>query len=73
MKGKVVWAILVSKVDKNTGAITPVYRAGIRFTDTLNEKANMLIKFIEENRTKKAGKQARRGEIQDLGQGADES
>jgi len=53
LKGKVVWAILVSKVDKNTGAITPVYRAGIRFTDTLNEKANMLIKFIEENKLRR--------------------
>lgn len=53
LKGRVVWAILVSKVDKNTGAVTPVYRAGIRFTDTLSEKANMLLQFIEENRIKK--------------------
>ena len=53
LKGKVVWAILVSKVDKNTGAITPVYRAGVRFTDTLNEKSNVLIKFIEENKLKR--------------------
>jgi hypothetical protein len=52
LRGIVVWAILVSKVDKHTGAISPVYRAGIRFTDTLNEKASMLIKFIEENKTR---------------------
>ncbi len=53
LRGRVVWAILVSKVAKNIGAVTPVYRAGIRFTDTLSEKANMLLQFIEENRIKK--------------------
>jgi len=53
VKGRVVWAILVSKVDKNNGAVTPVYRAGIRFTDTLSEKAGMLLQFIEDNRIKK--------------------
>ncbi len=53
LRGCVVWAILVSKVDKNNGAVTPVYRAGIRFTDTLSEKANMLLQFIEDNRIKK--------------------
>jgi len=52
LRGSVVWAILVSKV-KNNGAVTPVYRAGIRFTDTLSEKANMLLQFIEDNRIKK--------------------
>jgi hypothetical protein len=52
LRGSVVWAILVSKV-KNNGAVTPVYRAGIRFTDTLSEKANMLLQFIEDNRMKK--------------------
>jgi hypothetical protein len=53
LRGRVVWAILVSKVDKNTGAVTPVYRAGIRFTDTLSEKAGMLLQFIEDTRVKK--------------------
>ena len=53
VRGCVVWAILVSKVDKNNGAVTPVYRAGIRFTDTLSEKANMLLQFIEDTRIKK--------------------
>ena len=52
LRGSVVWAILVSKV-KNNGAVTPVYRAGIRFTDTMSEKANMLLQFIEDNRIKK--------------------
>jgi c-di-GMP-binding flagellar brake protein YcgR len=53
LRGHVVWAILVSKVDKNNGAVTPVYRAGIRFTDSLSEKAKMLMQFIEDNRIKK--------------------
>jgi hypothetical protein len=53
LRGRVVWAILVSKVDKNNGAVTPVYRAGIKFADTLSEKANMLLQFIEDNRIKK--------------------
>jgi hypothetical protein len=53
LKGCVVWAMLVSKLDKNTGAVSPVYRAGIRFADTLSEKANMLLEFIEDNRIKK--------------------
>jgi len=53
LKGCVVWAILVSKMDKNTGDVSPVYRAGIRFADTLSEKANMLQQFIEDTRIKK--------------------
>ncbi len=59
MRGRVVWAILVSKLDKNTGAVTPIYRAGIRFIDTLSEKADMLLQFIEDtgikNREKRLG------------------
>ena len=53
LRGQVIWAILVSRVDKHTGTIIPVYRAGIRFTDILNEKASMLIKFIEDNKIRK--------------------
>jgi hypothetical protein len=53
LRGRVVWAILVSKLDKDTGAVTPVYRAGVRFSDTLSEKASMLLQFIEDTRIKK--------------------
>ncbi len=53
LKGKVVWAFLISKVNKETGSIIPVYRAGIKFTDTLSEKAMMLQNFINQNRTRK--------------------
>jgi hypothetical protein len=51
LRGMIVWATLVSKMNKVTGAITPVYRAGIRFTDTLSNKADKL-QFIEDNKVK---------------------
>ncbi len=50
LRGRVVWAILLSKEKKNSKAVIPIYRAGIRFTDVLSEKANMLLDFIEENK-----------------------
>lgn len=53
LRGRVVWAILISKEKKGSKALIPVYRAGIKFTETLSEKANQLIKFIEENRIDK--------------------
>ncbi len=53
LRGKVVWAFLISKVNKETGLVMPVYRAGIKFTDTLSEKAMMLQNFINQNRTRK--------------------
>ena len=52
LRGLIVWATLVSKTDKETGTIMPVYRVGVRFTDTLSDKANMLRQFIEENKIK---------------------
>lgn len=50
LKGRVVWAILVSKEKKDSKTVIPVYRAGVAFADTLSEKANMLLDFIEENK-----------------------
>ncbi|MFZ3136256.1 MAG: PilZ domain-containing protein [Thermodesulfovibrionales bacterium] len=52
LKGRVVWAILISKEKKDSQNAIPVYRAGVAFTDTLSEKANMLLDFIEENKIK---------------------
>lgn len=52
LKGRVVWAVLTSKEKKGSGEVTPVYRAGVKFTDTLSEKTTMLINFIEENKIK---------------------
>ena len=55
LKGSVVWALLTSRSKKGTQGSVPVYRAGIKFTDVLSEKAEALLKFIEENRVKKNG------------------
>jgi len=52
LRGRVVWAILMSREQKDTGAFVPVYRAGIKFTDALSEKANLLQNFIAENKVK---------------------
>jgi hypothetical protein len=52
LKGRVVWAILSYRERKDSNEIIPVYRAGLRFTDVMTEKANMLLKFIEENKVR---------------------
>ncbi len=49
LKGRVVWAILISKEIKGSSTPVPLYRVGVKFSDTLSEKAQILIKFIEEN------------------------
>lgn len=59
LRGRVMWAVLISKEKKETNVSIPVYRAGVKFTDTLSEKANLLLKFIEENRIKKIEKRLR--------------
>ena len=50
LKGRVIWAILISKEKKDSKTAIPVYRAGVAFSYTLSEKANMLHDFIEENK-----------------------
>jgi hypothetical protein len=52
LKGRVVWAILISKEKKDSKTSIPVYRAGVAFADTLSEKANLLLDFIEEHKIK---------------------
>lgn len=52
LKGRVIWAVLISKEKKDTRAFVPIYRAGIRFTNISSEKANLLQEFIEENKVK---------------------
>ena len=49
-RGRVIWSLLTNKELKDKNKIIPVYRAGIRFTDTLNEKGSQLSDFIEENK-----------------------
>jgi len=50
LRGRVVWSVLGYRENKDSKEIIPVYRAGIRFTDTLHEKTNILLNFIEENK-----------------------
>ncbi len=52
IKGYVVWAKLISKEQKGSDTMMPVYRVGIRFTETLSEKAKALADFIEKNNIK---------------------
>jgi hypothetical protein len=55
LKGSVVWALLTSRSTKDAQSSVPVYRAGIKFTDVLSDKAEALLKFIEENRGNRTG------------------
>ena len=47
LKGRVIWAVLTSKEKKASGEVIPIYRAGVKFTDVLNERTKMLMSFIE--------------------------
>lgn len=50
LKGLVVWSVLSHTVTKKTGEVLPVYKAGLRFTNVLNDKSSNLLKFIDENK-----------------------
>jgi len=52
LKGRVVWSILGYRENKDSNEIIPVYRAGVRFVDIMSEKANILLKFIDDNKVK---------------------
>ena len=52
LRGHVVWAFLILKEKKDSEVVIPVYRAGIKFTNMLSEKANMLLNFIEGHKVK---------------------
>ena len=49
-RGLVIWSLLTNKEIRDQHKIIPVYRAGIRFIDTLNEKTGKLIDFIDDNK-----------------------
>jgi c-di-GMP-binding flagellar brake protein YcgR len=50
LKGCSVWSFLGQTEEKSTGSLIPLYRTGIKFTDLLDERANILLNFIEENK-----------------------
>lgn len=50
LKGKVVWSTLDRTVKLPEGEVLPVYRAGIQFLDSLDQKTKYIIGFIQDNR-----------------------
>jgi c-di-GMP-binding flagellar brake protein YcgR len=50
LRGCSVWSFLGQTEEKSTGSLIPLYRTGIKFTDLLDERANILLNFIEENK-----------------------
>ncbi|MFH1703353.1 MAG: PilZ domain-containing protein [Nitrospirota bacterium] len=50
LKGCSVWSFLGQTEEKSTGSLIPLYRTGIKFTDLLDERANIVLNFIEENK-----------------------
>jgi hypothetical protein len=47
IKGRVAWATLISKEDKETNTSIPIYRVGIKFTNIMNDHASILQSFIK--------------------------
>ena len=50
LKGCSVWSFLGQIEEKGTRSLIPIYRTGIKFTDLLDERANILLNFIDENK-----------------------
>ncbi len=48
IKGVVVWSVLSHSQKTESGEVIPIYRAGVKFTDAMSEKANVLLKFLED-------------------------
>lgn len=51
LRGIVVWSVLSHTETKKGGEVVPVYKAGLRFTNVLNDQSQGLLRFIDENRT----------------------
>lgn len=49
LSGRVVWCRLAATRRQDKGEIAPVYRAGLRFENTLSDKSQELVRFIEHN------------------------
>ncbi len=50
IKGKVAWANLILREDKEANTTMPIYRAGITFTNIMKDQATLLQNFIEEHK-----------------------
>jgi hypothetical protein len=51
-RGLVVWSKLVQGEKTKEGDVVPIYRSGVKFLDTLDEKTIELMNFIEDNRVR---------------------
>jgi hypothetical protein len=51
LRGRVVWSVLSHSKTLTNGEVVPVYRAGMRFTNTLTDDATRLISYIEKSKS----------------------
>jgi hypothetical protein len=51
LRGIIVWSLLSRTKTQKTGEVIPVYKAGMKFAHSMDEKTRELMKFIEENKT----------------------
>jgi hypothetical protein len=51
LRGIIVWSLLSRTKTQKTGEVVPVYKAGMKFAPSMDEKTRELMKFIEENKT----------------------
>jgi c-di-GMP-binding flagellar brake protein YcgR len=49
-RGIIVWSSLTDSLKDSKGNIIPIYRAGMKFTDVSDEKANEIVDFMEMHR-----------------------
>ncbi|MBM4135776.1 MAG: PilZ domain-containing protein [Nitrospira sp.] len=56
LKGLVVWSVLSQSKKKDSGEVIPLYKAGLKFTELLDEKTKILLKFIEDSKVKSTEK-----------------
>ena len=52
VKGLVVWSQLIQAEKTETGDVIPIYRSGLKFLDTLDEKTITLMSFIEDTKVR---------------------
>jgi len=50
VKGLVVWSRLIHAEKTETGDVIPIYRSGVKFLDSVDEKAVTLMSFIEDTK-----------------------
>jgi len=51
LRGKIVWSVLSHSKTLKNGEVSPVYKAGVKFTNVLTDEATNLITYVEKSRT----------------------